>query len=102
MKTKIIAVVSAALLLSACDNATSGNVETKQSHPAYTTYDYAGCMFSDSKTGVCYSPLYVPRLVPECYELNFYNKEEDEYGHACVDKDSYKQYTIGMHYPDPR
>lgn len=100
MKTKIIAVVSAALLLSACDNAKSGNVESKQHHPQYTTYDMM-CAAYD-KNGFCTVNIPIPREVPECWELNYYNKEDDEYGHACVDQKSYELYTIGMHYPDPR
>jgi hypothetical protein len=97
---KIIAIAVAVLFLSACDNAESGYVESKQHHPEYTTYDMQ-CM-SYNKNGFCTVNIPIPRIVPECWELNYYNKEDDEYGHACVDRRSFETFTLGMHYPDPK
>lgn len=97
---RLLVILAAALLLSACDNAKSGSVESKQHHPEYTTYDMM-CMSYD-KNGFCSANIPFPRQVPECWELNYYNKEDDEYGHACVGEKDFENFTIGMHYPDPK
>lgn len=101
-RTKVGGVIAAAgllLLLAGCDNATSGTVTSRQHVPAYTAYD--DMCVSYNQNGWCRINIPVPRDVPECWRVNFYNAKDDENGSACIDEADYRSYHLGDTYPRP-
>ncbi|MGW3992199.1 hypothetical protein ACWEF6_01805 [Amycolatopsis sp. NPDC004772] len=89
-----------ALFLAGCASATSGTVTSKQHRPAYTVY-VPTCFGYDGK-GICTVWVPMPYDQPECYEVNFYNDQEDREGSVCVDSAEYGFYRLGDHYPRER
>jgi hypothetical protein len=95
--------VAAALLLAltACDNATTGTVTSRQHVPQHDELSYFQCLVYDSK-GNCTGQMPVFETVAECWKVNYHNDKDDENGSACVDQRDYETYKLGDQFPHPR
>lgn len=95
--------VAAALLLclTACDNATTGTVTSRQHVPQHDELSYFQCVAYDAKSN-CAVQIPIYETVAECWKVNFHNDKDDENGSACVDQRDYETYKLGDQFPHPR
>jgi len=85
-KLGVAAAVLAALMLSACSNASGhGEVINKDYTPGYTTFILSGKVM-------------VPMYNPPSWQMDVY-ENEDDHGWVSVDETTYHQYEIGDEFP---
>ena len=90
-----------ALVLSACDNATTGQVTSKEFKAAHQEYTGDTC-YSYRKDMSCAFSMPNYRWVGDTWRINFYNQKDDENGSATVSPQEYAQYKLGDQFPKAR